>query len=287
MKANSVMKFSVLFVLGLTLVSMSTTAQLRINGQLLVDPKAVNIGQLGGIILSGNLPSTGGTFLSININNDADEPKMVMLSTTFSFNGQELGKGRTKNRVRLAPRAFVRLTNNNFISGEWAMSGRTENNALVQDLMSRAGGKLPNGTYMLTWTLETDDGGFASFPMSFTISGSREAFVRLISPGAHAGDRADEVMTKFPVFQWTGSADSYTFNLWEDVNKTGNVAAVISLPPMVSARNLTQPMVRYQEVGGSRELQAGKQYIWSVEANIIGGGKATDAFIFTVGENVR
>jgi hypothetical protein len=115
---------------------------------------------------------------------------------------------------------------------------QTENNALVQDLMTRAGGKLPSGTYLLTWTLESDDGGFTSFPMSFTIAGNREAFVRLIAPGAHAGDRADEVNTKFPVFQWTGLADSYTFNLWEDVNKTGNVAAIISLPPMVSARNL-------------------------------------------------
>ncbi|MFQ3599545.1 MAG: hypothetical protein SNJ55_13985 [Chloroherpetonaceae bacterium] len=281
------MKFKILFVLALISASVSATAQLRINGQLLVDPKAVNIGQLGGMILSGNLPSSGGTFLSLNINNDADEPKNVTLTGTFSYNGQELGKGRTKNKVRLAPRASVRLTNNNFMGGEWAMSGRTENNALVQDLLTKAGGKLPNGTYMLTWTLETDDGGFASFPMSFTVAGSREAFVRLISPGAHAGDKADEVNTKFPVFQWTGSADSYTFNLWEDVNKTGNVAAVISLPPMVSARNLTQPTVRYQEVGGSRELQAGKQYIWSVDANVTGGGKATDAFIFTVGENVR
>jgi hypothetical protein len=45
--------------------------------------------------------------------------------------------------------------------------------------------------------------------------------------------------------------------------------------------------VRYQEVGGSRELQAGKQYVWSVDAIVTGGGKATDAFIFTVGENVK
>jgi hypothetical protein len=281
------MKFKFLCALVLLTLSLSATAQLRINGQLLVDPKAINIGQLGGMILSGNLPSSGGTFLSLNVNNDADEAKNATLTASFSYNGQELGKGRTKNKIRLAPRASVRLTNNNFVGGEWSMSGRTENNALVQDLLSKAGGKLPNGTYMMTWTLETDDGGFASFPMSFTVAGSREAFVRLIAPGAHAGDRADEVTTKFPIFQWSGSADSYTFNLWEDVNKTGNVAAVISLPPMVSARNLTQPTVRYQEVGGSRELQAGKQYIWSVDANVAGGGKATDAFIFTVGENVK
>jgi hypothetical protein len=90
--------------------------------------------------------------------------------------------------------------------------------------------------------------------MSFTIAGNREAFVRLIAPGAHAGDRADEVNTKFPVFQWTGSADSYTFNLWEDVNKTGDVAAIISLPPMVSARNLTQTTVRYQAYSNNRAL---------------------------------
>jgi hypothetical protein len=56
---------------------------------------------------------------------------------------------------------------------------------------------------------------------------------------------------------------------------------------MVSARNLTQTSVRYQEVSGSRELQAGKQYVWSVDAIVTGGGKATDAFIFTVGENVK
>jgi len=281
------MKLKSLFLFALAGLSVSASAQLRLDGQILVDPKTVNIGQLGGMILSGNLPSSTGTFLSINVSNDANEPKNVTLTAAFSYNGQELGKGRTKNRVRLAPRASVRLTNNNFMSGEWAMSGRTENNALVQDLMTRAGGKLPSGTYLLTWTLESDDGGFTSFPMSFTIAGNREAFVRLIAPGAHAGDRADEVNTKFPVFQWTGSADSYTFNLWEDVNKTGNVAAIISLPPMVSARNLIQTTVRYQEVGGSRELQAGKQYVWSVDAIVTGGGKATDAFIFTVGENVK
>ena len=194
------MKLKSLFLFALAGLSVSASAQLRLDGQILVDPKTVNIGQLGGMILSGNLPSSTGTFLSINVSNDANEPKNVTLTAAFSYNGQELGKGRTKNRVRLAPRASVRLTNNNFMSGEWAMSGRTENNALVQDLMTRAGGKLPSGTYLLTWTLESDDGGFTSFPMSFTIAGNREAFVRLIAPGAHAGDRADEVNTKFPVF---------------------------------------------------------------------------------------
>jgi hypothetical protein len=103
---------------------VSASAQLRLDGQILVDPKTVNIGQLGGMILSGNLPSSTGTFLSINVSNDANEPKNVTLTAAFSYNGQELGKGRTKNRVRLAPRASVRLTNNNFMSGEWVMSGR-------------------------------------------------------------------------------------------------------------------------------------------------------------------
>lgn len=268
-------------------MSISASAQLRINAQLLVDSKTINLTQLVGVVVGASMQSSGGTFLSMNINNDADEPKMATLTATLSYNGQELAKGRTRNKVRLAPRAAVRLTNNNFVGGEWATIGRTENAALLEDMRNKGGGKLPNGSYMLTWTLETDDGGFTSFPLSFTVAGSREAFVRLISPGAHAGDKADAVTTKFPVFQWTGSADSYTFNLWEDVNKTGNVAAVISLPPMVSARNLTQTTVRYEEVGGSRELQAGKQYIWSVEASVTGGGKVTDAFIFTVAETVK
>lgn len=35
------------------------------------------------------------------------------------------------------------------------------------------------------------------------------------------------------------------------------------------------------------ELQAGKQYIWSVEAGVTGGGKVTDVFIFTVAETVK
>lgn len=281
------MKFKLLFVLVLISASVSTTAQLRINAQLLVDPKSLNIRQFEGITLTGSLSGAGGTFLSLNLNNDADEPKSVTLSATLAYNGQELGRGRTKNKVRLAPRASVRLTNNNLTSGEWSMVAITENIRLVQDMMTRLGGKLSNGTYVLTWTLETDDGGFASFPMSFVVAGTREAFVRLIFPGAHAGDRAEEVTTTLPVFQWTGTADSYTFNLWEDVGKTGNIAAVISLPPIVSARNLTQTTVRYQEISGGRELQAGRQYIWSVEANITGGGKVTDAFIFKVAENVK
>ncbi len=268
-------------------MSMSATAQVRINAQLLVDSKTIDLTQLVGVVVGASMQSSGGTFLSMNINNDADETKMATLTATLSYNGQELAKGRTRNKVRLAPRASVRLTNNNFIGGEWATIGRTENAALLEDMRNKGGGKLPNGTYMLTWTLETDDGGFTSFPLSFTVTGSREAFVRLISPGTHAGDKADAVTTKFPVFQWSGSADSYTFNLWEDVNKTGNIAAVVSLPPMVSARNLTQTTVRYEDVGGSRELQAGKQYIWSVEAGVAGGRKVTDVFIFTVSETVK
>jgi hypothetical protein len=272
---------------GAFFANASALGQLRLNGQLLADPKAINIGQLGGMILSGNLPSSGGTFMSLEVSNDSDEPKMVRLSANFTYNGQELGAGKTKNAVRLAPRASLRLTNSNLTGGEWAMSGRTENMATIQEMLSKAGGKFPNGTYMIMWSLESEDGGQASFPMSFSIAGGREAFVRLTSPGAHAGDKGEEVMTKFPVFQWTGSADSYNFGLWEDVDKTGNVAAVTSLPPMVSAQNLSQTMVRYQEIGASRELKGGKQYIWKVEAVISGGGKTADAFIFTVGESVK
>jgi hypothetical protein len=84
------MKLKVWLAFALICLSTSASAQLRINGQLLVDPKAINVGQLGGMILSGNLPSSGGTFVSINVNNDADEPKSVTLTATFSYNGQDI-----------------------------------------------------------------------------------------------------------------------------------------------------------------------------------------------------
>lgn len=169
------MKIRLFVAMAIASISVSAVAQLRINAQLLADPKTLTLAQLSGITLSGNFQNVGGgTFLSININNDSDEPKMATLTATLLYNGQELGSGRTRNRARLAPRAAARLTNNNLISGEWAMTSRTENNAMVQNLMKKAGGKLPDGTYMLTLTIETDDGGFASFPISFTVAGNQE-----------------------------------------------------------------------------------------------------------------
>jgi len=83
------MKLKSLFLFALAGLSVSASAQLRLDGQILVDPKTVNIGQLGGMILSGNLPSSTGTFLSINVSNDANEPKNVTLTAAFSYNGQQ------------------------------------------------------------------------------------------------------------------------------------------------------------------------------------------------------
>lgn len=275
--------------LTLLLLTMATPlfAQVqfdRAESRLIVDPAQMTVASFAQIVLDGNLPSNAPAVFIIAFRNDG-APRPTRLTMKFLRNGQQVGSGRSPWVQNFS--GFVRQTNNSLASGVWRFSGKTEDGAtdLLRDIIQRAGGRFPSGTYTLLFELFTDNNDNNAvdvLPITFVIQNQQEAYIDLIYPTA--GIEPTEINTPFPTIRWQGNANSYRVRIFQDPTLSANIGLVRNTVPMVD-ETVVSPSYQYP-TGGVRQLQAGQQYVLLIEGEIGGGRRAEVVAVFRMAENL-
>lgn len=256
----------------------------RAESRLLVDPAQITIASFAQIVLDGNIPGNApSVFLIAYRNNGAPTP--TRLSMKFSRNGEQIGSGRSPWVQNFT--GFVRQTNNSLASGAWRFSGKTEDGAsnLIRDIIQKAGGRFPSGTYTMLFELFTDNNNnnpVDVLPLTFVVQNQQEAYIELIYPTA--GIEPTEINTPYPTIRWQGNANSYRVRIFQDPTVSSNIGLVRNTVPMVD-ETVVSPSYQYP-TGGVRQLQAGQQYVLIIEGEVSGGRRAEAVAVFRMSENL-
>ncbi|MFQ3597576.1 MAG: hypothetical protein SNJ55_11260 [Chloroherpetonaceae bacterium] len=277
--------------LKLTLLLLATATPLfaqvqfdRAQSRLLVDPAQITVAAFAQIILDGNIPGNApSVFLIAYQNNGAPVP--TRLSMKFSRNGQQVGSGRSPWVQNFT--GSVRHTNNSLASGPWRFSGKTEDGAsdLIRDIIQKAGGRFPSGTYTMLFELFTENNDLNAvdvLPLTFVVQNQQEAYIDLIYPTA--GIEPTEINTPYPTIRWQGNANSYRVRIFQDPTLSANIGLVRNTVAMVD-ETVVSPSYQYP-TGGVRQLQAGQQYVLLIEGEVSGGRRAEVIAVFRMSENL-
>ncbi len=256
----------------------------RAQSRLLVDPAQITIAAFASIVLDGNIPSGAPPVLLIAYENNG-QPVPTRLSMKFSRNGQLIGSGLSPWVQNFT--GSVRHTNNTLASGPWRLSGKTEDASrdLLRDIIQKAGGRFPSGTYTILFELFTNNNDLTpvdALPLTFVIQNLQEAYIDLIYPTA--GIEPTEISNPYPTIRWQGNAASYRVRIFQDPTASANIALVRNTVPMVDA-TVVSPSYQYP-TGGVRQLQAGQQYVLLIEGDIGGGRRAEAIAVFRMSENL-
>lgn len=256
----------------------------RTESRLLVDPAQITVASFAQIILDGNIPGNAPSVFLVGYRNNG-APIATRLSMKFLRNGQQVGSGRSPWVQNFS--GSVRHTNNSLASGPWRFSGKTEDGAtdLIRDIIQKAGGRFPSGTYTLLFELFTDDNGNSAvdvLPLTFVVQNQQEAYIDLIYPTA--GIEPTEISTPYPTIRWQGNATSYRVRIFQDPTVSSNIGLVRNTIAMVD-ETVVSPSYQYP-TGGVRQLQAGQQYILLIEGEVEGGRTAEVVAVFRMAENL-
>ncbi len=277
--------------LKLTLLLLVTAVPLfaqvqfdRANSRLLVDPAQITVAAFAQIVLDGNIPANAPSVFLIEYRNTG-APVPTRLSMKFSRNGQQIGSGRSPWVQNFS--GSVRQTNNSLASGTWRFSGKTDDGAtdLIRDILQKAGGRFPSGTYTLLFELfanNDDNNAVDVLPITFVIQNQQEAFIDLIYPTASI--EPTEISTPYPTIRWQGNANSYRIRIFQDPTVSANIGLVRNTVPMVD-ETVVSPSYQYP-TGGVRQLQAGQQYVLLIEGEVSGGRRAEVVAVFRMSENL-
>jgi hypothetical protein len=278
-------------ILKLTLLLLTAGTSLfaqvqfdRAESRLLVNPAQMTVASFAQIVLDGNIPTNAPAVFMISYRNNG-APTPTRLSMKFLRNGQQVGSGRSPWVQNFT--GSVRQTNNSLASGVWRFSGKTEDGAsdLLRDIIQKAGGRFPSGTYTLLFELFTnndDNNAVDIFPLTFIIQNQQEAYIDLIYPTA--GIEPTEISTPYPTIRWQGNANSYRVRIFQDPTTSSNIGLVRNTVPMVD-ETVVSPSYQYP-TGGVRQLQAGQQYVLLIEGEIGGGKRAEAIAVFRMSENL-
>lgn len=280
------MRFLTLTLFLLMAAQTTTFAQfdqprfVRPDCRLLVDPSQITVAAFASIVLDGNIPANAPSVFQIAFQNDG-APVDTRLSMEFSRNGEKIGSGESPWVQNF--RGYVRQTNNTLAGGTWKFSGRTEDAArdLLRDIILKAGGRFPSGTYTMLFKLEYP-GGSDFLPITFVIQNQQEAFIDLIFPTA--GIEPTEISTPYPTIRWQGNANSYRVRIFQDPTLSANIGLVRNTVPMVD-ETVVSPSYQYP-TGGVRQLQPGQQYVLLIEGEVSGGRRAEAVAVFRMAENL-
>lgn len=256
----------------------------RAESRLLVDPAQITVASFAQIILDGNIPGNAPSVFLVGYRNNG-APIATRLSMKFLRNGQQVGSGRSPWVQNFSGSA--RHTNNSLASGPWRFSGKTEDGAtdLVRDIIQKAGGRFPSGTYTMLFELFTDNNDNSAvdvLSLTFVVQNQQEAYVDLIYPTA--GIEPTEISTPYPTIRWQGNATSYRVRIFQDPTVTSNIGLVRNTIAMVD-ETVVSPSYQYP-TGGVRQLQAGQQYVLLIEGEIGGGRSAEVVAVFRMAENL-
>lgn len=277
--------------LKLTLLLLTTAVPLsaqvqfdRAQSRLLVDPAQITIAAFASIVLDGNIPANAPTVLMIAFENKGT-PVPARLSMKFSRNGQLIGSGESDWVPNFS--GSIRQTNTTLSIGQWRLRGRTEDAArdLLRDIIQKAGGRFPSGTYTILFELFTNNNNLTpvdALPLTFVIQNLQEAYIDLIYPTA--GIEPTEISNPYPTIRWQGNAASYRVRIFQDPTVSANIALVRNTVPMVD-ETVVSPSYQYP-TGGVRQLQAGQQYVLLIEGEIGGGRRAEAIAVFRMSENL-
>ncbi|MDW8437227.1 MAG: hypothetical protein RMM16_04210 [Chloroherpetonaceae bacterium] len=271
----------------LLLMTATSFAQPRFDRpecRLLTDPAQITVATFAQIVLDGNIPSNAPAVFQIAFRNDG-APTATRLAMKFLRNGETIGSGRSPWVPNF--RGFVRQTNNTLASGTWKLSGQTEDAArsLLRDIVLKAGGRFPSGTYTMLFELYADNNDASPvdiLPITFVVQNQQEAFIELIYPTA--GIEPTEISTPYPTIRWQGNANSYRLRIFQDPTFSANIGLVRNTVPMVD-ETVFPPSYQYP-TGGVRQLQPGQQYILLIEGEASGGRRAEVVAVFRMAQNL-
>ncbi len=256
----------------------------RAESRLLVDPAQITVASFAQLVLDGSLPSNAPPGFLIAIRNNG-APTATRLKMQFLRNGQLVGTGTSSWVANFT--GYTRHTNSTLRNAPWSVSGKTADGAsdLIRDIIQKAGGRFPSGTYNLIFQLFTnynEQPPVDELILTFVVQNQQEAYIDLIYPTA--GIEPTEISNPFPTIRWQGNANSYRLRIFQDPTLSANIGLVRNTVAMVD-ETVVSPSYQYP-TGGVRQLQAGQQYILLIEGEVSGGRRAEAVAVFRMAENL-